>query len=106
MMSEPSGKIVPLRKAEARPDDKAMVVTLSVGELRDLIRQEVHATARPSALEPDEWLDLEKAAKVMGVKAEWIYRNRKTLPFASKIGRRLLRFSRNGLQKWMESKKA
>lgn len=103
-MSEP-GKIVPLRKAEARPNDKAMVVTMSVGELRELIRQEVQTTVRTGGQEPDEWLDLEAAAKIMGVSAQWIYHNRKALPFASKIGRRLLRFSRNGMQRWMESRK-
>ena len=104
-MSGPS-KIVPLRKAEARPDDKALIVTTSVGEMRELIRQEVQSTLRCVESDPDEWLDIETAAKIMGVTAEWIYRNRKTLPFASKIGRRLLRFSRNGFKKWMEARKA
>jgi predicted DNA-binding transcriptional regulator AlpA len=103
-MSE-QGKIIPLRKAEARSDDKTMIVTMSAGELRELIRQEVQAIGRNS-VEEDEWIDIEKAAKLMSVSPEWLYHNRKNLPFASKIGRRLLRFSRNGLQRWMQSRKA
>jgi predicted DNA-binding transcriptional regulator AlpA len=102
-MSEPS-KIVPLRKTATPADDK-LVVTLSAGELRDLIRQEVRAT-EARALEPDKWLDAAAAAKLLSVSEEWLYHNAKKLPFASKIGHRLLRFSQNGLQKWMESKRA
>jgi predicted DNA-binding transcriptional regulator AlpA len=82
-----------------------MLVTMNDQELRSLIRQEVQAVGR-NGLEPDEWVDVETAARIMGVSPEWIYHNRKSLPFASKIGPRLLRFSRNGLQKWMESKRA
>jgi predicted DNA-binding transcriptional regulator AlpA len=100
-MSEPR-KIIPLKKAE--PDDK-MIVTMTAAELRAIIRQEVR-TAEGNGAETDEWVDIDAAAKIMGVSSEWIYHNRKRLPFASKIGRRLLRFSRNGLQRWMESKKA
>ena len=103
-MSEPS-KIIPLRKAEARLDDKTMIVTMSAGELRELIRQEVREIERNS-VEADEWVDIETAARLMSVSPEWLYHNRKALPFASKIGRRLLRFSRNGLQRWMQSRKA
>lgn len=110
MMSEPlkmseQGKIIPLRKADARLDDKTMIVTMSAGELRELIRQEVQAIGRNN-VEEDTWIDIEKAANLISVSPEWLYRNSKTLPFASKIGHRLLRFSRNGLQRWMESRKA
>jgi predicted DNA-binding transcriptional regulator AlpA len=101
-MSEAS-KIIPLKKGE-QPDNK-MLVTITVAELRAIIRQEIHATGR-NDLKADEWVDIETAAKLMAVSVEWIYHNARSLPFASKIGRRLLRFSRNGLQKWMESRKA
>jgi predicted DNA-binding transcriptional regulator AlpA len=100
-MSAPR-KIIPLRSTDVQ-DDK-LIVTMSVGELRQLVRQEVQALSGGAA-QTEEWVDIEAAAKLMGVSPEWIYHNRKTLPFASKIGRRLLRFSRVGLQQWMESKK-
>jgi predicted DNA-binding transcriptional regulator AlpA len=101
-MSESSKKVIQL-KPESAP--ARMLVTLSVGELREMIRQELQAIERTGA-EADEWVDIKMAAKLMGVSPEWLYHNRKTLPFVSKIGPRLLRFSRNGLQKWMASRKA
>jgi len=91
-------------RPEHSPTPK-LLVTMTDQELREIIREEIQATGRNGA-EADEWVDIETAAKLMSVSAEWIYHHRKTLPFASKIGHRLLRFSRNGLQKWMESKKA
>jgi predicted DNA-binding transcriptional regulator AlpA len=103
-MSSPEKKVIPLRTTDGQ-DDKRLIVTMNVGELRQLVRQEVQAVSGGGALQTDEWVDIETAAKLMGVSPEWIYHNRKTLPFASKIGRRLLRFSRVGLQQWMESKK-
>jgi predicted DNA-binding transcriptional regulator AlpA len=102
-VSELSKKIVPFRSQGVSAD--RLIVTMNAGEMRELIRQEVQA-AGLNGVQADEWVDIKTAAKLMSVSAEWIYHNRKTLPFASKVGRRLLRFSRNGLQKWMESKKA
>jgi predicted DNA-binding transcriptional regulator AlpA len=98
-MSDPSKKIIPLRAGDK------MIVQLSVGELRAIIREEVQVPSNGSA-PPDEWVDVETAAKIMSVSSEWIYHNRKRLPFACKIGRKMLRFSLSGLQEWMRSKKA
>jgi hypothetical protein len=91
-----------IQSAEAA---EAALKEMSAGELRELIRQEVRISSGQNDVEGDEWVDIDTAAKLMSVSAQWLYHNRKNLPFVSKIGRRLLRFSRNGLQKWMESKK-
>ena len=95
-------KVVPI-SPELGPEKNGdeMIVTLHVAELREIIGQEIHAIGR-NGLEADEWVDIETAAKLMGVSVEWIYHNARNLPFASKIGRRLLRFSRNGLQRQTE----
>jgi predicted DNA-binding transcriptional regulator AlpA len=50
-------------------------------------------------------LDIDEAAKVLAVSPEWLYHNRKRLPFTRKLGPKLLRFSYAGILRWAESKK-
>lgn len=77
-------------------------------ELKQLIREglkeEMTASGNRRA-GPDRLVDIEQAAKMLAVSADWLYHNRKTLPFVRKLGRKMLRFSVNGMQKWMEAKK-
>jgi len=81
-MSEAS-KIIPLKKGE-KPDDK-MLVTITVAELRAIIRQEIHATGR-NDLKAHEWVDIETAAKLMTVSVEWIYHKREVFPSRQRLG--------------------
>jgi predicted DNA-binding transcriptional regulator AlpA len=53
----------------------------------------------------ERMLDIEEAAKVISVSPEWLYRNRKRLPFTRKLGPKMLRFSYAGLLRWTDSKK-
>ncbi len=48
---------------------------------------------------PDENLSIEEAAHRLGVSKDYLYRHAKRLPFARRIGRRLL-FSARGLERW------
>lgn len=48
---------------------------------------------------PDENLVVAEAARRLGVSRDWLYRHAKRLPFAVRIGRRLL-FSARGLERW------
>jgi len=100
-VSEPK-KIIPLRAVGV--DDKKLVVTLSVGELRTLIREEIRSATGAHVTE-ERLLDIEEAAKVLSVSPEWLYHNRKHLPFARKLGHKLLRFSYVEMLRWMELKK-
>ena len=59
---------------------------------------------KPGAVE-ERLCDIDEAARILAVSPEWIYRNRKTLPFTRKLGHKLLRFSYAGMLRWMESKK-
>ena len=81
-----------------------MLVTMTKGELRELIRDEIKA-ATTSQQEADRLLSAEEAATLMSVSEDWLYRNAKTLPFARKVGKKLLRFSQRGIIKWLESRK-
>jgi hypothetical protein len=62
-----------------------MIFTLRVAELREIIRQEIHAIGR-NGLEADERVHIETAAKLMGVSVEWIYHNARNLPSRQKLG--------------------
>lgn len=72
-------------------------------EIRRIVREELAAGNGRGA--PDSLVDIEKAAKILDVTTDWLYHNRKTLPFVRKLGRKVLRFSVTGMQKWMEAKK-
>src|SRR5438093_9112196 len=53
--------------------------------------------------ESDQLLDVEQAAEKLGVTPDWLYRRSKRLPFAVRLGR-ALKFSQNGLDRWIRSK--
>ena len=77
------------------------LVTLTTGELRSLLAEVIE---KALASVNDEWVDIERAAKILSVSTHWLYHQRKKLPFARKIGPKQLRFSIKGIQKWMESR--
>ena len=52
-----------------------------------------------SARECDENLSVQEAARRLGVSKDYLYRHARRLPFARRIGRRLL-FSARGLERW------
>jgi excisionase family DNA binding protein len=83
--------------------DNPIIVT-TPEQLRALIAEAVK-DAMKAAGNGDELLDPEEAAKLLKVSTEYLYHQHKKLPFARKLGPRLLRFSRQGLLKWIESKK-
>jgi hypothetical protein len=53
---------------------------------------------------PDEWLDVKEAAAVLKVSEDYLYHNAARLPFAKRLGKRLL-FSRCGIEKYMKTAK-
>jgi len=78
------------------------------GLVADLARAQaalLTAASRPSTVvhreperpEPDRMLDVEEAAAMLGVTKRWVYRHVKDLPFARRLSRKTVRFSRFGL---------
>ena len=55
-------------------------------------------------MEIDKLLSIKEAAEVLNVSTDWIYRHQrwKTLPFTVVLSARKIRFSLNGLLKWLE----
>src|SRR5262245_29276585 len=62
-MSEPSNKLEP-------PDDSRMIVQLSAGELRALIRAEIEASRKQEL--PRLLYDTAEAAEILGVPPTWL----------------------------------
>jgi predicted DNA-binding transcriptional regulator AlpA len=78
---------------------------LLLDQIRAVVREEIKANANGTAAKGDRLLNPEEAAKLLSVSEDWLYHNAKRLPFTRKLGPRLLRFSYQGMIKWMESKK-
>jgi predicted DNA-binding transcriptional regulator AlpA len=54
----------------------------------------------------DELLTTADAAKLLNVSEDWIYRRANRLPFARRLSKKALRFSKTGLLKWRKAKLA
>src|SRR5262245_65987667 len=84
--------------------DSTMLVTMTAGQLRELVREEIQA-ATTTRHEADRMLTAEEAAEMLSMSTDWLYRNAKKLPFTRKLGHKMLRFSQQGIVKWLESRK-
>ncbi len=83
-----------------------MAVTLTVEQLRALVRDEIQAEVGQIANQDGErLLTIEEAAQILSVSPDWIYRNAKKLPFTHKLGPKMLRFSYQGLLRWLATRK-
>lgn len=52
----------------------------------------------------DRLLDAEEASTFLAVSQDWLYRHANKLPFTRKLGPKTLRFSYQGLQKYLAQK--
>jgi predicted DNA-binding transcriptional regulator AlpA len=84
--------------------DSTLLITLTVGQLRELVRAEIQAV-RTAQQEADRLLNVGEAAKMLSMSEDWLYRHAKKLPFTHKLGPKVLRFSEQGLVKWMATRK-
>ena len=53
----------------------------------------------------DKLLTAEKAAEILSVSPDWLYRHGSRLPFTRKLAPRVLRFSSQGIQKYLSTRK-
>jgi predicted DNA-binding transcriptional regulator AlpA len=74
------------------------------GLVRRIIREEI-ATLKADVNEGDRLLDAPEAAKPLTVSEDWLYRHAKKLPFARKLGPKMLRFSHQGILKYLATRK-
>src|SRR5262244_1144748 len=87
-----------------RAPDSTMLVTITVGQLRELVREEIQA-ATTTRHEADRMLTAEEAADMLSMSTDWLYRNAKKLPFTRKLGPKMLRFSQQGIIKWLATRR-
>jgi predicted DNA-binding transcriptional regulator AlpA len=74
--------------------------------IRQAVREAVNAGgAKHGAPAEDRLLTVEQAAQMLSLSPDWLYRHAKKLPFARKLGPKMLRFSHQGMLKWLESRK-
>jgi excisionase family DNA binding protein len=85
---------------QAPKADSRMVVQLTVEEFESMLQR----VARAAAPKEDKLLTIEQVCEVLNVSDEWVYHHVKKLPFVRKVGG-MLRFSNNGLQRYIESTK-
>ena len=83
--------------------DSTLIVTLTTGQLRELMRQELKAAS--SSGSEDRLLSAEEAAAILSVSVDWLYRQAKKLPFTRKLGPKMVRFSYQGILKWLATRK-
>jgi D-aminopeptidase len=83
--------------------NKLLAVQLTTEELSAIVQDAVKSALR-SAPRDDRLLTVAQVCQSLNVTEEWLYHNAKRLPFVRKVGG-MLRFSANGLQRYIESAK-
>jgi predicted DNA-binding transcriptional regulator AlpA len=83
-----------------------LVVTLNVGQLREIVRQEVERAVKSHQPGDDRPLNVSEASQLIGMSEDWLYRNAKKLPFTRKMGPKTLRFSHKEIVKWLATRKS
>lgn len=71
---------------------------------KPIVKEAVHEAMNGHRAE-DHLLDAEEAAKLLAVSEDWLYRNSRRLPFTRKLGPKMLRFSYQGIQKYLATRK-
>ncbi len=75
--------------------------------LRRIVKEEIQATISHNGNQGgDKLLTAEKAAEILAVSPDWLYRHSSRLPFTRKLAPRVLRFSYQGIQKYLATRKS
>jgi len=74
-------------------------------EIKEILREVLREELGNGTPKDDRLIDAEEAAKLLSVSEDWLYRNASKLPFTRKLGRKMLRFSHQGIQKYLASRK-
>ncbi len=92
----------PVEAIDAVPDAALPATALHLAALQ--ARVAARLTARTSTNgDGDHMLGIEEAAARTGMSKSWLYRHHHSLPFARRIGRKVV-FSETGLTRWLTSR--
>ena len=74
--------------------------------LKEIVEEAVReAMSQNGHHDGDRFLDAEEAAQLLAVSPDWLYRHHKKLPFTRKLGPKMLRFSYQGIQNYLATRK-
>jgi predicted DNA-binding transcriptional regulator AlpA len=73
--------------------------------LRRVVREEIQSLRADKDEQNDKLLDADEAAVLLSVSPDWLYRHARKLPFTRKLGPKMLRFDRQGILKWLATRK-
>jgi hypothetical protein len=91
-----------VRQGALTPDQ----VEALVAQLEGVLGARAPAPAAPQpVLTEGDLLTVAEAAELLRVSPRWLYRQAKNLPFARKLSRKVLRFSRSGIIRWLATKR-
>ena len=76
---------------------------LLLDPIRAVVREEISKATNGNS-HADRLLTPEEAAELLGMSVKWLYRNAPKLPFTRKLGRKSLRFSHIGIQKYLAAR--
>lgn len=88
----------------AVPRDELPAVLGRLVELEARVRLRLSESVTPAPTVADRNLDVQEAARRLGMSGAWLYRHGAELPCAIRIGRRLL-FSAQGIETFLARKK-
>jgi predicted DNA-binding transcriptional regulator AlpA len=74
-------------------------------QIRQVVREEIRVLNGEDRKEDERLLNADEAAEILNVSSDWLYRNAKKLPFTRKLGPKMLRFSHQGIMKWLATRK-
>ena len=87
------------------PDNTSSLLGEALAGILKPIVAEAVKEALNGHREEDRLLDAEETAKLLSVSEDWLYRRAKKLPFTRKLGPKMLRFSSQGIQKYLATRK-
>ena len=74
-------------------------------ELEEIVERAIKKALNGNGHQEDRLLDAKEAAQILCVGEDWLYHHHKRLPFTRKLAPRVLRFSRQGIQKYLTTRK-
>jgi len=91
--------------ASEQTNPSAVLGQALLDAIRQAVREEIQALGHNGNGHEDRLLDAGETAKVLCVSEDWLYRNARKLPFTRKLGPKMLRFSYEGIVKWLATRK-
>jgi excisionase family DNA binding protein len=90
-------------RAEKVPPEERQHLVAALAALTLALLSAPTPKAASRELESDALLSAQETAALLGVSVRRIYRDAGALPFTRRLGPRTLRFSRRGLERWIQS---